>query len=305
MSFTNRDGPRARRADGRLWLVTSPLEPVRRSPSHESEMVTQVLGGQVVVGRERGDWLRAKVPDGSSGFIRSWGVCPVDSESPWLTRAGVFVRVPQASVRTGNGAAGSAVLPMGARCRVIRRAGARLSLVLPWGDVAEGRAAEFGNARAPVAAGGYGPCSAGAKGGAPRASLFRRATDRALTLVGAPYLWGGISSGGIDCSGLVWISAAAEGLLLPRDAKDQCAWLRKRIPREEASVAAVNRLRKGDLVFFGRTLAAVDHVGIVVTSRLFLHASRRVRLSSLQPGHELFEPRLRSLLKSVCKGSRA
>lgn len=77
---------------------------------------------------------------------------------------------------------------------------------------------------------------------------------------------------GIDCSGLVQVSAAICGLLLPRDAKDQIKYGQS-IDYEQSM--------SGDLAFFENESGKICHVGIVFASNKILHASGCVRLDKL------------------------
>ena len=144
-------------------------------------------------------------------------------------------------------------------------------------------------------------------------------------LLGVPYLWGGMSAKGVDCSGLVRISYIMNGIVLPRNASQQinCG---DRIPMEidteywnetqrtgkqpetyitvcgnevawsdafrKEMLRRTKNLERGDLVFFGTPATEpgkkprISHVGIYLGDGKIIHSSHMVRINSLIPGDE-------------------
>jgi cell wall-associated NlpC family hydrolase len=94
----------------------------------------------------------------------------------------------------------------------------------------------------------------------------------AVRFLGVPYLWGGITPYGFDCSGLVKTVFGFHGITLPRDSADQ---------RSAGFDVARSSLRPGDLLFFP------GHVAIICGGKEFVHASASrgmVAIDSFDPG---------------------
>ena len=118
---------------------------------------------------------------------------------------------------------------------------------------------------------------------------------QAEKLLGVPYLWGGMSAKGVDCSGLVRISHIMNGILLPRNASQQI----KCGERVE-----LDNLERGDLVFFGTPATdekpmRITHVGIYLGENKIIHSSHRVRINSLIPGDDNYYENSHRLVAAI------
>lgn len=132
--------------------------------------------------------------------------------------------------------------------------------------------------------------------------------DFAFNFNGQPYLWGGNSLKGVDCSGFSGAVYYSQGLYLPRDASQQY----KQGDEIEYSVEEVevdgkkynkmiaDKLEVGDLLFFGnKEKGSVTHVGVWIGNGEYIHSSGRVHVTSVDPASEKYEGHLVDKLVGV------
>ncbi|MFQ5529761.1 MAG: NlpC/P60 family protein [Gemmatimonadota bacterium] len=239
-------------------IVRVSWTPLRREPGHASEMVSQVLLGEVVEilesarsGDSSPDWAAARAPDGYEGFVTRGSLreCDAAAAREWSGQADLT------SLGTGlsplkGGVATPRYAPWGARL-VSGEAGV---IELPDGTRADPSDATrlVADAERPDRY-PYDP-----------AALVRTAA----MWLGTPYVWGGRTEHGVDCSGYVQAVFGLHGHALARDSRDQCA----AGPRV-VSAAGETESPAGDLWFFGWDGGPVSHVGICLGGRRMIHAS--------------------------------
>jgi hypothetical protein len=112
--------------------------------------------------------------------------------------------------------------------------------------------------------------------------------NSANEFMGLPYLWGGTSLKGVDCSGFTKTVYFINGLILPRDASQQVNVGELVNPGE-----SFENLIPGDLLFFGRKATSdqkerITHVAIYIGNQQYIHSSGRVRINSLNKDAEDF-----------------
>ena len=234
--------------EGQVFEVSEAIAPLRRAPSPEAELMTQALKGERVTIYDRN----------SEGW--AWGQLNTDGYVGWLPDAALTksVGAPTHKVTALRTFAfpGPSIklppvetLPMEARITVTREDGAfvvsREGWYLPRGHVGHLDDAE---------------------------NDFVAVAER---FVGTPYLWGGKSSLGIDCSGLVQISLNAAGTGCPRDSDMQQDGLGHAL-----SPAEMNKLERGDLIFWK------GHVAIARDAGTIVHANAHHMATAVENTHD-------------------
>ncbi len=121
---------------------------------------------------------------------------------------------------------------------------------------------------------GAAPIAAPGAGTGPSAAA-EEAVAWALARLGTPYRWGGTGPGGFDCSGLVQAAYAAAGIALPRVAPAQYD--------ADPHLAADEALEPGDLVFFGSSPSAIDHVGMALGDGTMVDAPHTGAVVRVEP----------------------
>ncbi len=250
-------------------VVTLAALDLRRHPAHTSEMRSQLLLGETVriikTSRNGQWWWVRNDTDGYAGWVRNWGIVPCTAARAraWRARSRWRVVSAYAEVRTGRGT-GALVSPVVWNGRLIV------------GPVRSAhRSAELPDGRR-----GWIAAGAVAIGTKPAIGL----TERVRSLLGVPYLWGGRTPVGLDCSALVQLLMLEQGVTLPRDAHDQ---YRASIPLQRGEEAEF-----GDLLFFGSPRGRLAHVGLVLGGGYFAHARGRVLIGSMDARNPMCDKEL-------------
>ena len=225
----------ARYVKGEARQVVYPAIPLWVQPDARQEWATQALFGErVAVYEEKAGWAWVQLErDGYVGYVQARALSAQVRPPTHRVRApGTFLYASaSARAQTGPHLSMTALLSI----------------------------AETGAAFCRLAEGGFVPTR-------HIAELGRFAPDFvavAERFVGTPYVWGGKTRLGLDCSGLVQVAMHAAGRDCPRDSDMQLAEL----GREVAVAADLDGLKRGDLVFWN------GHVGIMTDAFMLLHAN--------------------------------
>lgn len=240
----------ARFADGEEMCVAKPVVPLRTAPEDSARLGTEALSGELVsmfeTNADGWSWIQLKGDRYVGWTPREALDAPRANPTHKVSAIRTFV-FKEPDIKSTPLAA----LPLGAQVTVIGEAedrNARYALIAPRGAIVWQHLSAL-------------------------AGFESDWTAVAERFLGVPYLWGGKTSLGIDCSGLVQISLQACGIAAPRDSDMQEAALGKPLPLGDG----LPILRRGDLVFWK------GHVGIMRDAELLLHANAHRMAVTIEP----------------------
>lgn len=257
-------------------LVTVSVCNIRSKPGHSSEMSTQaILGTPVRILKKSGSWIYVQTPDRYLGWVDDDAVFQTDSAGMAAWRGSKRVIYLPLSGTGMNPETGEAVtdLVAGSILKLGETSVKGLSLEMPDGrklNIPAGEAMDFDLWKS------------------KSNPSFETISRCAKSLAGRPYLWGGTSSKGVDCSGFVKTVYFLNGIVLARDASLQFRHGGFTDPQ-----AGYRQLKPGDLVFFGRKAegdrpAKATHVGIYLQDGAYINSSGYVRIDSFDPTQKNF-----------------
>lgn len=238
-----------------LFYTNEPVVSMREEPSLSSKVVSQtVYAEDIKIKEESGNWISIITTDGYSGWIESSKAAKrADQYASDLKTSRLMTHIygiddtEWGPIKT---------VPFGTPLKSLDKTGARwikVSLVDgKEGYVQRGDVAEFSK---------------------------MDIVNFSQMFLGLPYTWGGRSSFGYDCSGFIQMLYSQIGIDLPRDSKVQ-------ILDSRFQTVAIDDLKPGDLIFFGKSENQIRHVGMFIGNGQFIHATSAenqpwIRISSL------------------------
>jgi len=248
-------------------LVRVSVADVRRGPDQRSEQVTQAIMGTAVSvsGHRPRKWIRAHLPDGYKGYIHK-GLLHLGDERlvrRWIRQADTLVTVPWTMIYSRRSPHSDPVsdVVMGTKLCRIDESTRWIRVRLP--DDRQGWLARHETTR-------------GIHLIHPEGGTSRDILRLARRFLGVPYLWGGLTPKGFDCSGFTQTVFGLNGYPLPRDAYQQFRCGRKIRSRKDLAPA--------DLLFFRAPGAKrITHVAVHMGQERFLHCSDLVKINSIDP----------------------
>lgn len=237
-------------------IIRDTVISLKAKPGNDAETVTQTILGDIVSVKEVADrWYFIMNPDGYFGWVEISSLAPVDDKI--LSYPVVIVNDLIADIMNSPSSEGMSLKKavMGTGLPLIEKEEDWSEVMLP-----EGRSGWLKNSQLLF------------KQNPPQPA--GRIVETAKKYETVPYLWGGTTALGVDCSGFIFRVYQMNGYTIPRDAESQFYYCEQKSDEE---------LIPGDLVFFTTYLEGPSHVGIYLGNRNFIHASssKGVTVSSL------------------------
>lgn len=272
----------------------------KSQPQHRAEMVTQMtMGTPVQVLQKKNNWLLVRTPDDYLSWTEPMGIALMtQAEMDQWRKANKLIFTDDfghiVSVPSNKGAIVSDIVK---------------GCIIEYNGKTKG----FYNVTLPDKRRGYIDINAAMDYNVwvKRPKTVKDILIDAERLIGTPYLWGGTSIKGVDCSGLVKVAFFLNGIILPRDASQQAKIGNPIDVMTEGKLdlkKCLNNLQAGDLLYFtstpdkvGTPLANITHVAIYISNGTFIHASGRVRVNSLKPDDTNYAAHQAQTMVGACR----
>jgi len=235
-------------------VVVKPVANMYSAPTEDADVVSQaVCGVSVVLEEEKGEWVKVRTPDDYPGWMPvaslrrySAGDHPYAATGDVVQVTSLFANIYREASVTKHQP--MMTLPFEARLEVVPAAG--------------NNAGRWIQIRLPDERTGW--IQRGDIDSDPKPLSVSEAIELAQRFLGLTYLWGGTSTFGFDCSGFTQMLVRRRGIVMPRDADLQAAW-------QGVMPLKPNRLRVGDLLFFGSSPQKITHTGMYIGHGKFIN----------------------------------
>jgi cell wall-associated NlpC family hydrolase len=235
-------------------VVVKPVANMYSAPTEDADVVSQAICGvSVVLVEEKGEWVKVRTPDDYPGWMPLASLRRYSAGDQTYASAGKVVQVASLFANVYREASVTKHQPM-----LSLPFEARLEVV----TAAENDASRWIQVRLPDERTGW--IQRGDIDSDPKPLSVSEAIELAQRFLGLTYLWGGTSTFGFDCSGFTQMLVRRRGIVMPRDADLQAAW-------QGVMPVKPNRLRAGDLLFFGSSPQKITHTGMYIGHGKFIN----------------------------------
>ena len=235
-------------------VVVKPVANMYSAPTEDADVVSQAICGvSVVLDEEKGEWVKVRTPDDYPGWMPLASLRRYSAGDHPYAATGDVVQVTSLFANIYREASVTKHQPM-----MTPPFEARLEVVPAAGN----NAGRWIQIRLPDERTGW--IQRGDIDSDPKPLSVSEAIELAQRFLGLTYLWGGTSTFGFDCSGFTQMLVRRRGIVMPRDADLQAAW-------QGVMPVKPNRLRVGDLLFFGSSPQKITHTGMYIGHGKFIN----------------------------------